>query len=81
VGNIAGCMVTDGFINRGDQIRLIRDGKILLTGTIASLKRVKDDAREVKEGFECGLKIANFDDIKVGDVVEGFAIVEKKRTL
>jgi translation initiation factor IF-2 len=81
VGNIAGCMVTDGLINRSDQIRLIRDGKILLTGTIASLKRVKDDAREVKEGFECGLKIANFDDIKVSDVVEGFAIVEKKRTL
>jgi translation initiation factor IF-2 len=81
IGNIAGCMVTDGFINRNDQIRLIRDGKIMLTGTIGSLKRVKDDAREVKEGFECGLKIADFDDIKVGDVVEAFAIVEKRRTL
>jgi translation initiation factor IF-2 len=81
VGNIAGCIVSDGVINRSDQVRLIRDGKILLTGTIASLKRVKDDAREVKEGFECGLKIANFDDIKVGDVIEAFSVVERRRSL
>jgi translation initiation factor IF-2 len=81
VGNIAGCIVSDGVINRSDQVRLIRDGKILLTGTIASLKRVKDDAREVKEGFECGLKIANYDDIKVGDVIEAFSVVERRRSL
>jgi translation initiation factor IF-2 len=77
IGNIAGCMVTDGVIHRSDQIRLVRDGRIVHTGTLSSLKRFKDDAREVKESFECGIKIANYDDIKVGDTIEAFAIVEK----
>jgi len=81
IGNIAGCMVIDGVIHRSDQIRLVRDGRIVHTGTLGSLKRFKDDAREVKEGFECGMKIANYDDIKVGDTIEAFAIVEKPRQL
>jgi translation initiation factor IF-2 len=81
VGNIAGCLVTDGFIARSDQIRLVRDGRIVHTGTLSSLKRVKDDAREVKAGFECGLKVASYEDIKEADVIEAFAIVEKPRQL
>jgi translation initiation factor IF-2 len=81
VGAIAGCRVTDGTVARTDKIRLIRDGRIIFTGELSSLRRVKDDVREVKEGFECGLKIANYEDIKEGDVVESFAIVEEKRSL
>jgi translation initiation factor IF-2 len=81
VGNIAGCRVASGFILRSDKVRLIRDGKIIHTGTLSSLKRFKDDAREVKEGFECGLKVADYDDIKVDDVIEAFAMVEKARQL
>ena len=80
IGTIAGCMVLDGVIRRGDQVRLARDGKIVHTGTLSSLKRFKDDAKEVKEGFECGMKLAGYDDIKEGDVIEAFAIVEKVRT-
>ncbi len=81
IGNIAGCRVTDGSISRTDRLRLIREGRVIYTGEITSLKRVKDDVREVKEGFECGLKIANYEDIKEGDVVEAFSIVEEKRNL
>jgi translation initiation factor IF-2 len=81
VGTIAGCMVTDGFIARSDQVRLQREGRVVHTGTLHSLKRFKDDAREVKSGFDCGLKIADYEDIKVGDVVEAFAMVEKPRQL
>jgi translation initiation factor IF-2 len=80
IGNIAGCRVTDGTITRTDKIRLSRDGRVVYTGEISSLKRLKDDVREVKEGFECGLKIANFDDIKEGDVIETYELVEKART-
>ncbi len=81
VGNIAGCMVTDGIIGRNDRIRLVRDGRIVHTGTLSSLKRFKDDARDVKESFECGLKVADYDDIKTGDVIEAFVVVEKARIL
>jgi translation initiation factor IF-2 len=62
-------------------VRLVREGKIVYTGVLSSLKRFKDDARDVKEGFECGMKIANYDDIKAGDIVEAFAVVEKPRQL
>ncbi len=81
VGLIAGCYVKEGRINRKDKIRLVRDGKVIYTGVIASLRRFKDDAREVKEGFECGIGIENFNDIKVGDMIEAFELVETARTL
>ncbi len=81
VGTVAGCYVTDGFVKRNNQIRLIRDGIVAYTGDIGQLKRFKDDVGEVKSGYECGLSIKGFNDIKVGDVIEGFEIQEVKRTL
>ncbi|HZT45056.1 MAG TPA: translation initiation factor IF-2 [Gaiellaceae bacterium] len=80
VGTIAGCMVTNGVIRRNAQVRVIRDGTVIYTTTIDSLKRFQDDAREVQEGFECGLHLANFDDVKVGDVLEVFETREVERT-
>ena len=71
-GMIAGCAVTDGKVLRSAQVRLVRDGKIIYTGKISSLKRFKDDAKEVASGFECGIGIENYNDIKVGDVIEAF---------
>jgi translation initiation factor IF-2 len=79
-GTIAGCMVTNGLIRRGAQVRIIRDGTVIYTTTVDSLKRFQDDAREVAEGFECGLHLANFDDVKVGDVLEVFETKEIERT-
>jgi translation initiation factor IF-2 len=79
-GTIAGCMVTNGLIRRGAQVRVIRDGTVIYTTTVDSLKRFQDDAREVLEGFECGLHLANFDDVKVGDVLEVFETKEVERT-
>ena len=81
VGTIAGCMVLDGKINRNNDIRIIRDGVVIYTGRLGSLKRFKEDAKEVAKGFECGLNVENFNDIKVGDIVEGFKEVEVERTL
>ena len=81
VGTIAGCMVTDGTIERNHDVRIIRDGVVVYTGKLGSLKRFKDDVKEVRQGFECGLNIANFNDIKVGDIVEAYEMVEVKRTL
>jgi translation initiation factor IF-2 len=81
VGLVAGCYVKEGRINRKDRVRLTRDGKVILNGTLASLKRFKDDAREVKEGFECGMGIENFNDVKVGDIIEAYETVETARTL
>jgi translation initiation factor IF-2 len=80
VGTIAGCMVTDGVIRRGANVRVIRDGAVIYTTTIDSLKRFQDDAREVAEGFECGLHLERFDDVKVGDVLEVFETREVERT-
>jgi translation initiation factor IF-2 len=80
VGTIAGCMVTNGLLRRGAQVRVIRDGTVIYTTTIDSLKRFQDDAREVQEGFECGLHLANFDDVKVGDTLEAFETREVERT-
>jgi len=79
VGTIAGCYVMDGKINRNTKIRLIRDGIVIYTGKLASLKRFKDDVKEVSAGYECGLNIENFNDIKVGDFIEGFEQVEVAR--
>jgi translation initiation factor IF-2 len=81
VGSVAGCMVKEGKIKRGNRIRLIRDGIVIFTGELGSLKRFKDDVKEVAQGYECGLNIHNFNDIKTGDIVEAFEEVEVKQTL
>ena len=80
-GTIAGCYVTDGRINRNHQVRLIREGIVVYSGELGSLKRFKDDVKEVKNGYECGLNIAKYNDIKVGDVVEAYEEVEVNRKL
>ncbi|RGI30981.1 translation initiation factor IF-2 [Melissococcus sp. OM08-11BH] len=79
VGTIAGCYVTEGFIRRDCGIRLIRDGIVIHEGNLASLKRFKDDAKEVKMGFECGATLENYNDVKVDDVIEGFIMEEVKK--
>jgi translation initiation factor IF-2 len=81
VGTVAGCMVLDGKVSRHTKVRVIRDGIVVYTGELASLKRFKDDVKEVTKGFECGLNINNFNDIKVGDIIEGYDIVEIKAKL
>ena len=81
VGTIAGCIVRDGKIKRGNKVRLIRDGIVVHTGELASLKRFKDDVKEVANGYECGLNIANYNDLQVGDIIESFEEVEVKRSL
>jgi translation initiation factor IF-2 len=81
VGNIAGCYVTDGYIKRNNGIRVIRDGIVIHTGSLEALKRFKDDVSEVKFGYECGLKVKNFNNIEVGDTIESFEERETKRTL
>ena len=80
-GTVAGCYVTEGRMNRNDNIRLVRDGVVVYEGEIDSLRRFKEDVREVQTSFECGLGIKNFNDIKSGDVIEAYKIVEEKRTL
>jgi translation initiation factor IF-2 len=81
VGTIAGCMVLDGKITRNSKIRIIRDGVVIHTGELASLKRFKDDVKEVATGYECGLNIQNYNNIEVGDIVEAYENVEVKRKL
>ncbi|HYC35480.1 MAG TPA: translation initiation factor IF-2, partial [Usitatibacter sp.] len=81
VGTVAGCMVTEGVVRRGSQVRVIREGVVVHTGELDSLKRFKDDAREVKAGFECGLSLRNYNDVQVGDQLEVFEVVEVARTL
>ena len=79
VGTVAGCMVTDGYIKRNNPIRLIRDGIVVYSGEMGALKRHKDDASEVKSGFDCGISIKNFNDIKEGDVIESYETREVKK--
>ncbi|TDJ66330.1 MAG: translation initiation factor IF-2 [Planctomycetota bacterium] len=81
IGSIAGCMVLDGTVARNNQVRLIRSGQVLHTGAIGSLRREKDEAKEVREGFECGIVLKDFRDIQEGDIIEAFKMVEVKRTL
>lgn len=81
LGTIAGCYVQDGKITRNDRIRLLRDGLEIFAGTIASLRRIKDDVREVEQGYECGIGLDGMNDIKVGDVIEAYKMVEVKRKL
>ncbi|MCL4130236.1 UNVERIFIED_CONTAM: hypothetical protein GTU68_063567 [Idotea baltica] len=81
VGTVAGCFVTEGKVYRDAKVRVVREGIVAFTGELSSLKRYKDDVKEVTSGMECGLTIKNFNDIKVGDIIEGYTEVEVKRTL
>lgn len=81
VGTVAGCIVRDGKITRNNKCRVIRDGIVIYTGELGSLKRFKDDAKEVKSGYECGMNVANYNDIKVGDFIESFTTVEVAKKL
>jgi len=81
VGTIAGCMVTSGKIFRNSNIRIIRDGIVVNSGTLASLKRFKDDVKEVSKGYDCGIQIKNYNDIKIGDVIEAYSEVEIKKKI
>jgi translation initiation factor IF-2 len=81
VGTVAGCFVKEGKINRNTKIRLIRDGIVIYSGNLGSLKRFKDDVKEVTSGYECGLNIDKFNDINTGDIIEGYNEVEVKRNL
>ena len=81
VGTIAGCVVKEGKLRRSAKVRLIRDGIVIYTGELGSLKRFKDDVKEVLTGYECGLNITNYNDVKVGDLIEAYEEVEVKRNL
>jgi translation initiation factor IF-2 len=81
VGTIAGCYVTEGKVTRGASVRLVRDGTVVWTGEIESLRRHSEDAREVAAGFECGIVLRNYQDVKVGDVLEVFETKQVERTL
>jgi translation initiation factor IF-2 len=81
IGVIAGSHVTDGVIRRGSQVRLVRDGTVVYTGEIATLRRVNDDVREVQAGFDCGITLKNFQDVKEGDVVEAYEVRQVEREL
>ena len=81
IGNIAGCMVKDGIVSRTSQIRLLRDNVVIHTGSLASLKRFKEEVKEVKSGFECGVMLENYSDIKIGDIIETYEEVQTERKL
>lgn len=81
VGAVAGCFVTQGTIERSAKVRLLRDGREIYKGSIEALKRFKDDVKEVREGFECGIKVSNYDDLKTDDIIEAYKIEEIRRTL
>ncbi|MBE6464181.1 MAG: translation initiation factor IF-2 [Eggerthellaceae bacterium] len=80
VGTVAGCYITEGEISRDDKVRIVRDGMVIFEGSIASLKRFKDDVKSVKQSYECGITISGYQDIKVGDTIEGYTIKEVQRT-
>jgi translation initiation factor IF-2 len=81
VGTVAGCFVADGKIIRNCKVRLLRGGVVIYTGSVSSLRRIKDDVKEVSKGFECGMGLEKFNDIKVGDVIEAFDTKEVARTI
>jgi translation initiation factor IF-2 len=81
VGTVAGCMVLNGKIFRNSGVRLIREGVVVYTGVLDSLKRFKDDVKEVSKGYDCGMQIKNYNDINIGDVIEAFQEVEVKKKL
>ena len=76
VGKVAGCMVTEGIVRRGAKVRLLRDNVVIYSGALAQLKRFKDDVKEVRETYECGMSFENYNDISVGDVVECYEVEE-----
>ncbi|MEE0845152.1 MAG: translation initiation factor IF-2 [Eggerthellaceae bacterium] len=80
VGTVAGCYITEGEINRDDKVRIVRDGTVIFEGNIASMRRFKDDVKSVKQGYECGIGVEKFQDIKVGDTIEGYRVKEVERT-
>ena len=80
-GKVAGCYVTEGFIRRGTKVRLLRDNVVIFDGALKTLKRFKDDVREVQNGYECGIAFENYNDIKQGDVIECYEVEEVKREL
>ena len=81
VGKVAGCMITDGIVKRGAKVRLLRDNVVIHEGTLKTLKRFKDEVKEVKSGFECGMAFENYDDIREGDMIECFEVQERKRSV
>ena len=81
VGTIAGCMVREGKVKRTSIVRIFRDGIVIYTGELGSLKRFKDDVKEVSSGYDCGLNIANYNDVKEGDMIEAYEEVEVSKTL
>jgi translation initiation factor IF-2 len=81
IGTIAGCMVTHGKIYRNSGIRLIREGVVVYTGELTSLKRFKDDVKDVSKGYDCGMQIKGYNDVKEGDIIEAFQEVEVKKKL
>ena len=81
VGTVAGCYVLEGLVRRGSRVRVLRGNVVIHDGELDSLKRFKDDVREVKGGFECGLSVKNFNDLEKGDQLEAYEIVEVSRTL
>jgi translation initiation factor IF-2 len=81
IGTIAGCYVTEGSVRRGENVRVLRDNVIIFEGVIDSLRRFKDDVSEVKAGFECGIGVKNYNDVKVGDQLEIYSKIEVKPTL
>jgi translation initiation factor IF-2 len=81
IGVVAGCYVLDGKVVRSNKVRLLREGFVVFDGNILALKRFKDDVREVEAGYECGISLENFNDIKVDDIIESYKIVETKRKL
>jgi translation initiation factor IF-2 len=81
IGTIAGCFITSGKIHRSNSVRLLRDNIMIYEGKIGSMKRFKDDVREVQEGYECGMSLQNFNDIKIGDIIEAFTIEQESAKL
>jgi translation initiation factor IF-2 len=81
IGTVAGCYITEGVMDRKGRVRVVRDGVQIYEGELSSLKRFKDDVREVREGFECGLSVQGFNDIKIGDHIECYRVEEVARTL
>ena len=81
VGKVAGCMVTEGMVRRGAKVRLLRDDVVIHDGTLRTLRRFKEEVREVKEGYECGMAFENYQDIQVGDRIECYEVEEVARTL
>lgn len=81
VGKIGGCMVTTGMVKRGSKVRLLRDDVVIHEGMLKTLKRFKDEVKEVREGMECGMAFENYDDIREGDIIECFEVKEETRTI